>query len=150
MPWKEPCAGKPAGRQDDPRWLARDGGSRPEPELAQHRRRILLAMADAPTRRALAELLAMEGHEVREATDGAATLQLVAGERPDVVVADAYLPGIDGPALAARLREWGVPVVLLGPAETAAPREGVVCLPKPIDVTRLLAVIAPFPAGPTG
>ncbi len=138
-------AGDPAGLQDDARWQAGDVEPTPEPE--QYRRSVLVAMGDGATRWALAELLAMEGHEVRQAANGAAALRSVALARPDVVVADACSPRLDGPVLARSLQECDMPVVLLGPEETVAPQDGVISLPKPIDVTRLLALMPRFPPG---
>ncbi len=148
MRWYELEAGDPAGIQDDARWQAGDVEPTPEPE--QYRRRVLAAMGDGATRRALAELLPMEGHEVRQAAKDAAALRAVTLARPDVVVADACLPGLDGPGLVRCLQERDMPVVLLGPKEAVAPEDGVISLPKPIDATRLLGLIAPFPARPTG
>lgn len=92
----------------------------------------------------------MEGHEVRQAVNSAAALRSVALARPDVVVADACSPGLDGPVLARSLQECDMPVVLLGSEEAVPPQDGVISLEKPIDATRLLGLIAPFPARPAG
>ncbi len=141
-------AGDPAGLQDDARWQAGDVEPTPEPE--QYRRSVLVAMGDGATRWALAELLAMEGHEVRQAAKGAAALRAVALARPDVVVADACLPGLDGSVLTRCLQECDMPVVLLGSEDPVGADGSVVSLPMPIDVTRLVGLIAPFPARPAG
>jgi CheY-like chemotaxis protein len=55
-------------------------------------------------RRTLATCLALQGHEVSEAGDGATAVQLAAQTAPDVVVVDIGLPEIDGYEVARRLR----------------------------------------------
>jgi CheY-like chemotaxis protein len=45
------------------------------------------------------------GHDVRKAGDGQTALQLAAEYRPDVVLMDLSMPGIDGYAAARRLRD---------------------------------------------
>lgn len=55
------------------------------------------------------------GHTVLTAPDGTRGLSLVRTQRPDVVVSDVNMPGLDGFSLCRRLREEGnlVPLVLL-------------------------------------
>ena len=59
----------------------------------------------------------MEGYEVATANDGAEGLAVVRAERPDIVVSDVMMPGIDGIAFAAALKADPVlariPIVLL-------------------------------------
>jgi CheY-like chemotaxis protein len=52
----------------------------------------------------LAELLRLWGHTVRVAHDGPSGLALAAEERPEVVLLDIGLPGIDGYEVGRRLR----------------------------------------------
>lgn len=76
----------------------------------------LLIIEDEPAmRRALEDLLTSEGHRVLLAADGAAGLEAVRAERPDLVLLDVMLPKLDGFALVAELRRLGlaVPVLLL-------------------------------------
>ncbi|AMV21739.1 response regulator [Planctomyces sp. SH-PL14] len=54
--------------------------------------------------RILAQLLEMFGHTVRLARTGPVALEMCALDRPDVVLLDLALPGIDGYEVAARLR----------------------------------------------
>ena len=54
--------------------------------------------------RALADLLAAQGHEVLMAEDGASALALAAGRSIDAFILDIGLPDMDGHALARRLR----------------------------------------------
>ena len=49
--------------------------------------------------------LGRQGYRVSEAADGEAALALVARDRPDVVVLDVAMPGLDGIATAKALRE---------------------------------------------
>lgn len=42
------------------------------------------------------EILELNGYEVIEATTGTEAIQLIATERPDVVLMDLHLPGMDG------------------------------------------------------
>lgn len=46
----------------------------------------------------------LAGHEVLEASDGIAALQLLESRRPDLVVTDLRMPRMDGSALISRLR----------------------------------------------
>lgn len=71
--------------------------------------RVALVEDDADGREAVAELLAMAGHEVLVASDGEAGLALLQREVPDVALSDLGLPGIDGMTLARRLRDEGGP-----------------------------------------
>jgi CheY-like chemotaxis protein len=53
----------------------------------------------------LAKLLAIHGHQVEVAHDGVAGLEKVTASKPDFVLVDISLPGMDGYELAARIRE---------------------------------------------
>ena len=65
----------------------------------------VLVVDDCPdTRMTLRLLLALWGHEVREAADGPAALEAAARFRPHVVLLDLVLPGLDGFEVARRLR----------------------------------------------
>ncbi|MBI2565679.1 MAG: response regulator [Candidatus Schekmanbacteria bacterium] len=53
----------------------------------------------------LVDLLTMRGHDVRAAHDGPSALEAARGFHPDVVLLDLGLPGMDGYAVARKLRE---------------------------------------------
>ena len=76
--------------------------------------RILVVDDDPTVVEVVARYLRREGHEVHAATDGAAALATADALRPDLVVLDLLLPGIDGWAVFRRLRDRSpVPVVVL-------------------------------------
>jgi len=62
--------------------------------------------------------LAADGFEVVEADDGAAALRAVRDERPDLVLLDVMLPGIDGLEVLRRLRAGSDVYVILVTART--------------------------------
>ncbi len=65
-------------------------------------------------RRLLRMMLDARGYEVSEAADGQLGLQEAAFHRPDVVLLDLGLPGLNGIEVLKRLREWSdVPVLIL-------------------------------------
>jgi CheY-like chemotaxis protein/nitrogen-specific signal transduction histidine kinase len=54
---------------------------------------------------ALAQLLRLEGHDTDVAYDGAQALERAHGRRPDLVLLDLGMPGVDGFEVARRLRD---------------------------------------------
>ncbi|HEV8310403.1 MAG TPA: ATP-binding protein [Methylomirabilota bacterium] len=75
-----------------------------EPPAATLGRRILLVEDHQDAREALRWLLEAEGHEVTMAADGHSAVELALATRPDVVLVDIGLPGLDGYEVARRLR----------------------------------------------
>jgi CheY-like chemotaxis protein len=67
-------------------------------------RRVLLVEDNPACRETLALLLTIHGYEARAAPDGTSGLSEALAWRPDAVVADIGLPGMDGWELAERLR----------------------------------------------
>ena len=80
-------------------------------------RRVLVADEAAQTRWSYVGLLRAAGARVTEARDGLEALDLARADRPDLILADMAMPGLDGLGLCAALREEpsldSVPVVLL-------------------------------------
>ena len=76
------------------------------PPATPHRR-ILLVDDNRDTVHSLSNLLTRRGHEVATAFDGLAGLQLAHEFKPDVMLLDLGLPGLDGYELARRLRAEG-------------------------------------------
>jgi CheY-like chemotaxis protein len=68
-------------------------------------RRILLVDDSVDTAEMLAELLRFIGQDVRTAYDGPNALQIAAEYRPEIVLLDIGLPGLDGFEVARRLQQ---------------------------------------------
>ena len=66
--------------------------------------RILIVEDNDDVRTMLGRALAIEGHHVREARDGATGIAMAAAERPDAALIDIGLPDVDGYEVARRLR----------------------------------------------
>jgi CheY-like chemotaxis protein len=65
----------------------------------------VLHIEDDPRNRLLVrKLLLAEGHEVVDAADGVEGVRLALAERPDLVLVDINLPGLDGYEVTLRLR----------------------------------------------
>ena len=88
---------------------------------------VLIVDDDPHTRRLVVAALAGRGHRVLEAGDGDAGLALIRDERPDVVLLDVQLPGLDGAEVCRRVKAdpalGGTRVVVLtADSPTAAQR----------------------------
>jgi CheY-like chemotaxis protein len=95
-------------------------------------------MADA-----LAELLWEEGYATRSVYDGLEALFAVDRERPDLALVDLRIPLHDGVKVAHRLRELGIPVIVMSALDR--PRRlcpDVPFVAKPLDVTDLFRLVA--------
>ena len=66
--------------------------------------KVLIAEDDPGARLLLESALERLGHEILAAEDGEEALRLYLAERPDAVVTDLAMPGLDGAALLARIR----------------------------------------------
>lgn len=75
----------------------------------------LLVVDDEQTMvRSLSTLLGEEGYEVVVAMDGPKALEAARTERPDLVVLDVMLPGLDGMEVCRQIRTWSaVPIIML-------------------------------------
>jgi two-component system, OmpR family, KDP operon response regulator KdpE len=75
---------------------------------------ILVVDDDPNVLRSLRAALESHGYRVRSATNGPTALEACAAERPDVVLLDLGLPGLDGVDVCRRLRSWSrVPILVL-------------------------------------
>jgi two-component system KDP operon response regulator KdpE len=95
---------------------------------------------------ALSTLLQGRGYQVRTAADGQAALSAVADERPDIVLLDVAMPGMDGVEVCRRLRRAGRVQILVLSALTEEPQKVRALdagaddyLTKPFGVEELLA-----------
>jgi signal transduction histidine kinase/DNA-binding response OmpR family regulator len=75
----------------------------PEPRTAAPRR-VLIVEDNLDAAETLTEILELRGHDVRVAPDGPAGVAAAAEYRPEVVLLDIGLPGMDGFEVARRLR----------------------------------------------
>ncbi len=113
--------------------------------------RILVVDDSADTAIGMAKLLKRVGHDVRVAHDGRGALESASAQRPEVVLLDIGLPGMDGFEVAARLRleEYGREATLIaisgygGDQVRERVREAGFDhhLAKPIDFDALLALL---------
>jgi DNA-binding response OmpR family regulator len=69
--------------------------------------RILIAEDDADVRQLLTTLLAEEGHEVSVARNGAAALEQIRNNPPDMLILDLMMPQVDGYQVLEELQEMG-------------------------------------------
>jgi DNA-binding response OmpR family regulator len=79
----------------------------------------ILIVDDAPTIvEALAYMFRREGYRVLAAADGAAALRVARDERPDLIILDLMLPGLDGFEVCRILRrELQMPILILSARE---------------------------------
>jgi len=109
--------------------------------------RVLVADDDRAIRESLERALQLEGYDVVVAPDGAAALTLAHDARPDVLVLDVMMPGVDGLTACRVLRaeKNRTPILLLtARTETSDRVAGLDAgaddyLPKPFELDELLA-----------
>ncbi len=112
---------------------------------------VLIVDDDAELRSGLGEVLKRSGYELVEVADGIEGLAKAETLRPDVILLDIRMPGLDGYTVCRRLKlgpqTRQIPVILLtGVEDLAADRladlaGAVVCLAKPFPQEVLLATI---------
>ncbi|NSC23967.1 response regulator transcription factor [Streptomyces albus subsp. chlorinus] len=86
--------------------------------------KVLVVDDDPEVRAAVADALAVEGHEVRTAPDGLEALSGTASWDPDAVVLDVLMPALDGLAVCRRLRALGdrTPILVLTALDAVSDR----------------------------
>jgi CheY-like chemotaxis protein len=115
-------------------------------------RRILVVDDNSDAAALLAVLLELEGHEVQTATDGSEAVNAAELFRPDVVLMDLEMPGIDGLEASRRIRArpWGSNVLIAAltrwgqDVDRSLAHEAGVDLHfvKPVDTAALLGEVA--------
>ncbi|HEX7761419.1 MAG TPA: response regulator [Caulobacteraceae bacterium] len=105
--------------------------------------RVLVAEDEAFTAIALVDTLERQGHQVRDAADGAHAIAVLADFEPDVLVTDLMMPNVDGAELIRHVRAQpgaALPVILItGVPESKLPH-GLTYdayLGKPVDHAEL-------------
>jgi DNA-binding response OmpR family regulator len=113
------------------------------------RDRILVVEDDADSCELIATVLGQAGYTVDAVLDGFEALAIVASSRPDLVLTDLQMPGMNGIELIRRVHaiDHTLPVVLTTGADTrdlcTAPAAygAVACMTKPINLDELLWTI---------
>ncbi|MGA6151831.1 response regulator transcription factor [Stenotrophomonas sp. NPDC087984] len=108
---------------------------------------VLLAEDDRAIRQALDRALTLEGYRVTAVPDGIEALAAIHRERPDVVVLDVMMPGVDGLQVCRVLRAEGdrTPILMLtARVETADRIEGLDAgaddyVAKPFEIEEVFA-----------
>jgi DNA-binding response OmpR family regulator len=112
--------------------------------------RILIVNDEPTVLDALAALFVEEGYRVQTAPDGRVALAMIAATPPDLLITDVMMPGLDGWAVLAAVREQmpALPVVVMSAVERREARERevritdhTVFLRKPFSLAELLALV---------
>ncbi len=85
------------------------------PASSPPRRRILIVDDNRDALESLARLLQLAGHEIHQASDGYQALAVAGEKRPNLMMVDIGMPGMDGYEVARRIRgeDWGHTVMLV-------------------------------------
>ena len=114
-------------------------------------RRILVVDDNTDAAALLAVLLRLEGHEVQTAANGGEALDIAEQFRPEIVIMDLDMPGVDGLEASRRLRArpWGKTVLIAAltgwgrESDRLRAREAGVDLHflKPVDTEQLMEAL---------
>ncbi|HWV35536.1 MAG TPA: response regulator [Thermomicrobiales bacterium] len=111
--------------------------------------RILIVEDQADVAQLIEVVLVGEGHTVAVARDGAQGLMMARDWKPDLILMDIMLPGVDGGTLISRLRREAetrdLPIIAMSASRTLRDRtaelEADALLSKPFDVDALLVQV---------
>ena len=116
--------------------------------------RIMVVEDQEDNRQILRDLLGNNGYELIEAWDGEAALTTLASQRPDLILMDIQLPGIDGYEVTRRIKAdpglRGIPIIavtsyaLSGDAEKAFEAGCDAYVTKPYSPRQLLAKVREY------
>ena len=108
----------------------------------------VLVVDDEPVLRSIVrEVLHEEGYAVIEAVDGRGVLEIMTRERPDLVLMDVMMPGVDGREAYRQLRSHpehrDVPVVMMSAAVQFNGLDPSIAgfIAKPFDLNRLMELV---------
>ena len=117
-------------------------------------KRILVVEDQEDNRRIIRDLLMSAGYELIEATDGEAGVRLAETERPDLILMDVQLPGLDGHEATRRIKQnpelRHIPVIVVtsyalsGDEAKAIAAGSDAYVAKPFSPRQLLATIRKF------
>lgn len=104
--------------------------------------------------RLVSRIVQAEKHELVEAYDGLSALSLLEHERPDIILLDINIPGMDGLELARRIKRdsrlASIPIIATTANVLTGDRERCIAagcdeyLPKPLDVRELQSVLRSY------
>jgi CheY-like chemotaxis protein len=119
-----------------------------------NRYRILYIEDNFQNRRLVKRLLTKKGYEIIEAEDGLQGIAIAAREKPDLILMDINLPGIDGMEATSRLKSSRdlshIPIVAVTAQAMRGDRERIMAagcddyLQKPIDNDQLVNTVRKF------
>ncbi|KAB2902617.1 MAG: response regulator [Anaerolineae bacterium] len=117
-------------------------------------KRILYVEDNFQNKRLVRKILTAKGYEVLEADNGEAGVSMALEERPDLILMDISIPGIDGIEATRQIKEnpqtKSIPIVALTANAMRGDRERFLAagcddyLPKPISTPDLLRVIGEY------
>ncbi len=118
------------------------------------RKRVLCVEDNDSNMRLVSRIVEAEKHEFLRAADGQAALDVIRSQRPDLVLLDINIPGVDGLEIARRLKGdstlASIPVVattanvLVGDRERCLEAGCDEYLPKPLDVRELQGILRAY------
>lgn len=118
------------------------------------RKRVLCIEDNVSNMRLVGRIVEAEKHDFLSAADGPAALGLIEQERPDLILLDINIPGVDGLEIARRLKANAalstIPIiattanVLIGDRERCLEAGCDAYLPKPLDVRELQDVLRAY------
>jgi len=114
--------------------------------------KIVVAEDDELTRYLLKLSLEETNHEVKAVTNGREAMQLIIMEKPDVIVLDLMMPGIDGGAVISYVRDMpelaNTPIIVVTgtaqPETISGTEQADRILKKPVPIDTLLTEIRRF------
>jgi two-component system cell cycle response regulator DivK len=122
--------------------------------MSKQRKTVLCIEDNSVNMLLVSRIVEAEGHELIQAIDGPAALDILSGTTPDIILLDINLPGIDGLELARRFKAdkklATVPLiattaqVLVGDRERCLEAGCDAYLPKPLDIRKLREVMRSF------
>ena len=125
--------------------------------MAEQQIKVLVIEDDEYSRDALAHLLDAEGYDAQSAHDGEAGLEKAKETKPDVIVLDLNLPGIDGQQVIKRIRGdqslASIPILVVTGDDDKAAQAAVDIgadgyLTKPVEFDTLISAITNIQASP--
>lgn len=110
--------------------------------------RVLIVEDELDLRTVVAEVIAESGYAVTTATDGADALRKISIQRPDLILLDLVMPGMNGWAFLDSVSNspalQRIPIGIFSAAaiaHAAVPNGATRLIPKPFDVEELLTAV---------